>query len=204
MAIFEEVGEIMNFNRIIVIGFRCVGKSIISTKLAKLLDFECLNMDTIIERQEGKSIAKITNDGKNWREFREIETLKLKELLSFNNIVISAGGGVGVNNIKYNDMLTYGEIQKKIIKDSTDTLKILLYSDANVIRKRIKNRKKIKPDLEEETFNEEEYVEENIRIMKEREKDYKDMADIMFNTNSKDVNKNVNEIMKLINQKIKK
>lgn len=194
----------MNFNRIIVIGFRCVGKSIISTKLAKLLDFECLNMDTIIERQEGMSIAKITNDGKNWREFREIETLKLKELLSFNNVVISAGGGVGVNNIKYNDMLTYGEIQKKIIKDSIDTLKILLYSDENVIRKRIKNRKKIKPDLEEETFNEEEYVEENIRIMKEREKDYKDMADIMFNTNSKDVDKNVNEIMKLINQKINK
>ena len=194
----------MNFNRIIVIGFRCVGKSIISTKLAKLLDFECLNMDTIIERQEGMSIAKITNDGKNWREFREIETLKLKELLSFNNVVISAGGGVGVNNIKYNDMLTYGEIQKKIIKDSSDTLKILLYSDENVIRKRIKNRKKIKPDLEEETFNEEEYVEENIRIMKEREKNYKDMADIMFNTSSKDVDKNVNEIMKLINQKIKK
>lgn len=194
----------MNYNRIIVIGFRCVGKSIISAKLAKLLDFECLNMDTIIEKQEGKSIAKITNDGKNWREFREIETLKLKELLSFNNIVISAGGGVGVNNIKYNDMLTYGEIQKKIIKDSVDTLKILLYSDENVIRKRIKTHKNIKPDLAEETFNEEEYVEENIRIMKERENDYKDMADIMFNTSSKDVNKNVNEIMKLINQKIKK
>lgn len=194
----------MNYNRIIVIGFRCVGKSIISAKLAKLLDFECLNMDTIIEKQEGKSIAKITNDGKNWREFREIETLKLKELLNFNNIVISAGGGVGVNNIKYNDMLTYGEIQKKIIKDSIDTLKILLYSNENVIRKRIKTRKNIKPDLAEETFNEEEYVEENIRIMKERENDYKDMADIMFNTSSKDVNKNVNEIMKLINQKIKK
>lgn len=194
----------MNYNRIIVIGFRCVGKSIISAKLAKLLDFECLNMDTIIEKQEGKSIAKITNDGKNWREFREIETLKLKELLSFNNIVISAGGGVGVNNIKYNDMLTYGEIQKKIIKDSIDTLKILLYSDENVIRKRIKTHKNIKPDLAEETFNEEEYVEENIRIMKERENDYKDMADIMFNTSSKDVDKNVNEIMKLINQKIKK
>lgn len=194
----------MNYNRIIVIGFRCVGKSIISAKLAKLLDFECLNMDTIIEKQEGKSIAKITNDGKNWREFREIETLKLKELLSFNNVVISAGGGVGVNNIKYNDMLTYGEIQKKIIKDSSDTLKILLYSDENVIRKRIKNRKKIKPDLEEETFNEEEYVEENIRIMKEREKDYQDMADIIFNTSSKDIDKNVNEIMKLINQKINK
>lgn len=194
----------MNYNRIIVIGFRCVGKSIISAKLAKLLDFECLNMDTIIEKQEGKSIAKITNDGKNWREFREIETLKLKELLSFNNVVISAGGGVGVNNIEYNDMLTYGEIQKKMIQDSTDTLKILLYSDEDVIRKRIKNCKNIKPDLEEETFNKKEYIEENIRIMKERENDYKDMADIMFNTSSKDVNKNVNEIMKLINQKIKK
>ena len=194
----------MNYNRIIVIGFRCVGKSIISAKLAKLLDFECLNMDTIIEKQEGKSIAKITNDGKNWREFREIEALKLKELLSFNNVVISAGGGVGVNNIKYNDMLTYGEIQKKMIQDSTDTLKILLYSDEDVIRKRIKNCKNIKPDLEEKTFNKKEYIEENIRIMKERENDYKDMADIMFNTSSKDVNKNVNEIMKLINQKIKK
>ncbi len=194
----------MNYNRIIVIGFRCVGKSIISAKLAKLLDFECLNMDTIIEKQEGKSIAKITNDGKNWREFREIETLKLKELLSFNNVVISAGGGVGVNNIKYNDMLTYGEIQKKMIQDSTDTLKILLYSDEDVIRKRIKNCKNIKPDLEEKTFNKKEYIEENIRIMKERENDYKDMADIMFNTSSKDVDKNVGEIMKLINQKINK
>lgn len=194
----------MNYNRIIVIGFRCVGKSIISAKLAKLLDFECLNMDTIIEKQEGKSIAKITNDGKNWREFREIEALKLKELLSFNNVVISAGGGVGVNNIKYNDMLTYGEIQKKMIQDSTDTLKILLYSDEDVIRKRIKNCKNIKPDLEEKTFNKKEYIEENIRIMKERENDYKDMADIMFNTSSKDVDKNVGEIMKLINQKINK
>ena len=188
----------MNYNRILIVGFRCSGKSTISTELSKKLNLEFVDMDSLIEKEQGKKINEITNSGKNWQYFRKLETIKIKELLHFDNVLISAGGGLGVNDIMYNDLLTYGDIQREIIKSSVDTLKIMLFANENVIRERLKNSKLSRPDLKQQTYNEEEYIENNIKIMKEREKDYIEMSDIIFNTNDSDILKNVNNLINII------
>lgn len=188
-----------NYNRILLIGFRCTGKSTIGLELAKILNFEFLDIDSLIENEQGKTIKEITENGKNWSIFREIETLKIKELLNFDNIVISAGGGLGVNNVLYDNFLTYGDIQREIIKSSFDTLKILLEADENIIAKRLINGMDIRPDLSIQTFNDSDYIDNNLTMMKEREENYKDMADIIINTNSEDTCENVNKIIDAIN-----
>lgn len=193
-----------NYNRVLVIGFRCSGKTTLSKELSERLGFECLNMDSLIEQEQNKSINEITNNGENWTTFRELETIKIKELLNFDNVVISAGGGLGVNNIQYNDVLTYGDLQREIIKRSLDTLKILLVADEDVIRERLHNSKAIRPDLSEKTFNEEDYIESNIKIMKEREEFYEEMADITFNTNSSNILQNTNDLLDIIDNFIRK
>ena len=194
----------MNYNRILIVGFRCSGKSTISTELSKKLNLEFVDMDSLIEKEQGKKINEITNSGKNWQYFRKLETIKIKELLHFDNVLISAGGGLGVNDIMYNDLLTYGDIQREIIKSSVDTLKIMLFANENVIRERLKNSKLSRPDLKQQTYNEEEYIENNIKIMKEREDNYKNMADIVFDTSNEDVDINVNNLINIINKHIQK
>ena len=188
----------MIYNRILIIGFRCVGKTTISTELAKKLNFECLDVDNLIEGEQGKTIKQITNNGGDWKIFRELETLKIKELLNFDNIIISAGGGLGVNNIKYNSKLTYGDIQSEIIKNSLDTLKILLIANDDVIRERLKNGANSRPDLGIKTFTMDDYIENNIKIMKERENNYREMADIVFDSSSSDILQNVNNLLEII------
>lgn len=189
---------INNYNRILVIGFRCTGKTTISKELATILNFEYLDIDKLIEQEQGCSINEITENGKNWANFRELETMKIKELLNFDNVVIAGGGGLGVNDVNFNEFVSYGEIQKEIINRSLDTLKILLETDEEIIRRRLKNGKITRPDLLGESFSEEEYIENNLMIMKKRKNDYEEMADIIINTNSDDTLENVSKIINAI------
>lgn len=189
------------YDKIIILGFRCVGKTTISKELSNILKLNLIDMDSYIEQKENKTINEISDNGKNWKYFREIETDTLKEVLKLENVIISAGGGVGVNNIIYNEKLTYGEIQRELIINTNNTLKILLESSEEVIRKRLyisKINDNNRPDLANITTNINEYIDNNIAMMKDREENYKKMADIIFNTDNEDVKVNVNNLMKMI------
>ncbi|MBR2141166.1 MAG: hypothetical protein IJ853_02320 [Rickettsiales bacterium] len=186
------------YNRILFIGFRCTGKTTISKEVANILGFGLVDTDTMIEKEYGRSINQITKNGTNWVDFRRIETLKIKELLNFDNMVISAGGGVGVNDVPYNSVLTFGDVQREIIKKSLDTLKILLVADEDVIRKRLYSVGMERlPDLHGKDRSVDEYIENNIQIMNKREEYYREMADLVFDTNG-DVLENVNKIIDAI------
>ena len=192
----------MSYNRILLIGFRCTGKTTILNEISKMLNLECFDTDNLIEKEEKKDISKITNNGKDWNLFRFLETIKILELLKYHNVIISVGGGLGVNNIPYNDHLTYGDVQRDIILNSHDTYKILLIASDKVIKRRIQNSKTSRPDLSKESKNNKEYIEENIKIMKDREKDYMIMADYVFDTSRGSANKNARKLLKIINKKI--
>lgn len=190
------------YNRILLLGFRCVGKTTISKKLSKIMGIPSIDVDEEIEKEQRKTITEITNNGLNWKNFREIELLKLKEILKINNIIISAGGGVGVNDVKYNDNLTYGDLQRDVIIKSTDTLKILLFADEDVLKNRLflsKINDNNRPDLKDKSANIDEYIENNIKIMRQREKYYNKMADITFNTNNENIEENTINLIKIIN-----
>ncbi|MCX7548883.1 shikimate kinase [Xanthomarina sp. F1114] len=88
--------------RIILIGYMASGKSLIGRELARVLDFEFLDLDDFIEENEKMPISEIFSE-KGEIVFRKIENNYLKEVLSSKNkMVLSLGGGTPCfsNNLK--------------------------------------------------------------------------------------------------------
>jgi shikimate kinase len=81
---------------IILCGFMATGKSSVGRRLASLLDYEFLDMDAVIEKEEGMSIPQIFAS-RGEAAFRSLET-NLVERLSFKQrCVVATGGGTIVN-----------------------------------------------------------------------------------------------------------
>ena len=92
--------ELMN---IVLIGYMGSGKSLIGSHLAKKIDYEFIDLDQYIEKNEACSISKIFEDSGDIY-FRKTETKHLIKCLSENNnIVLSVGGGTPC----YNDNFTH-------------------------------------------------------------------------------------------------
>ena len=68
------------------------GKSTIGKKLASLLGWSFIDLDTKIEEESGKTIPELFNQfGED--HFRKIEASCLQSLITLKNTVISTGGG---------------------------------------------------------------------------------------------------------------
>lgn len=189
----------MKYKRIYLVGFRGTGKSTFGKTLAKNLGFSFLDMDFLISQEAGKDLNVLTKNGTDWIKFRELENRVLLETVEMENVVISCGGGVGVNNI-FNKRTgkTFGELNKEILKSSKENLIILLTAGKKIIEERLKKQflnKKIMPFLDkvsakeaEAITSEEELVKKQVndsmKILDEREKSYEDLADFEINTSN--------------------
>lgn len=78
---------------ITLIGYRGTGKSTVAQQLAMALGWDWVDADVEIERRAGKSIAAIFADEGEGR-FRDLESEVLADLVTKQNRVIAAGGGV--------------------------------------------------------------------------------------------------------------
>ena len=69
------------------------GKTTVGMELAKKLNYKLIDTDHSIENDQSREIKDIFyQDGESF--FRNLETLKLKELTNVENAVISTGGGI--------------------------------------------------------------------------------------------------------------
>ncbi len=93
---------------IALIGFMGAGKTVVGKALAKKLNREFVELDSLIEHKAGKSIPEIfQQDGEV--AFRELEIEVTKEASKNKNSVIACGGGVVLNKINI-DRLREGGI----------------------------------------------------------------------------------------------
>ena len=81
-----------------ILGLMGSGKSIIGSKFAKILNFDFMDTDDLIEKKTGKSINQIFDEsGESY--FRKLEEKFISKVLVKKNYVFSLGGGV-MNNLK--------------------------------------------------------------------------------------------------------
>ena len=92
-SIIEKTVHTIKGRSIFLIGMMGSGKSQTGLKLAELLKYKYIDLDSLIEKLAKKSINQIFNDeGENY--FRELEANCLKETIKIPSLVISTGGGI--------------------------------------------------------------------------------------------------------------
>ncbi|GHS93932.1 shikimate kinase [Bacteroidia bacterium] len=79
--------------KIFLIGYMGSGKTTMGKQLAKKLNLQFVDMDLFIENRYHKSISAIFEE-KGEATFREIERKTLHEIIDFENVIISTGGGL--------------------------------------------------------------------------------------------------------------
>lgn len=79
-------------SRIYLIGFMGSGKSSLGKKLARMLGYSFVDLDTLIEQTAKKSIPEIFATGGE-TAFRQLETETLQRTFALENTVIATGGG---------------------------------------------------------------------------------------------------------------
>jgi len=175
-------------DKIILIGFRCVGKTTIGKKLAEVLEWKFLDLDEEIQKKLGKTIKEIVEE-KGWSYFRKIEKEEMKKLKELKEIVIALGGG----------SVLHQEEMENLLENS---LVVWLYSSPKVIIKRIKEDEKTsfqRPalknlDLEKEIFE----------ILKERMPLYEKFSHFRIDTDNLNIESAVKEILEKLSQKRKR
>ncbi len=85
-------------SNVALIGFMGVGKTAVGKVLARKLDREFIELDSMIEQKAGKTIPEIfQQDGEI--AFRELEMEVAKEVSQKERVVIACGGGIVLNQI---------------------------------------------------------------------------------------------------------
>lgn len=78
--------------KIILIGYRCAGKTSVGREIAKRVGIPFFDTDELIQSTTGKTIREIV-DEEGWDAFRREEQKVIKNLPSRADAVIAAGGG---------------------------------------------------------------------------------------------------------------
>ncbi len=161
---------------IALIGFMGVGKTAVGKALAERLNWKFIEMDLLIERKAGKTIAEIfRQDGEI--AFRELEIDVTKEVSQGDNRIIACGGGIVLNQINIDRLK-----QKSVI--------IYLTASPIVILKRIQNSGDERPLLKtpDKTLK----IRELLKIRKPL---YEQVADIKVDTSRLNTDSVVGEVI---------
>ena len=164
--------------KIILIGYRCTGKTTVGKKIAERLGIPFYDTDELIQSHTNKTITEIV-DEKGWNAFRAEERATIKKLSSLTDGVIAAGGGAVMD----------AENRKAVKQDG---LCIWLTADVKTIVARMRNDKATtaqRPPLSDDGVE-----RETTEILKAREPVYQEMADYIVDTIGKGIDAVVDEI----------
>jgi len=159
-----------------LIGFMGAGKTVVGEALAKKLNKQFVELDSLIERKAGKSIPEIfQQDGEI--AFRELEIEITKEISKGKNLIIACGGGIVLNKINIDRL-------------RNESIIVYLTASPRIILKRIVNDGEERPLLK--TPDKALEIQELLRF---RKPFYERAADIKINTSKLDIDSVVEQII---------
>jgi len=164
-----------------LIGFMGAGKTVVGEALAKKLNKEFVELDSLIERKAGKSITEIFQQNGEIA-FRALEIEVTKEVAKGKNLVIACGGGLVLNKINIDRL-------------RNESIIVYLTASPRVILKRILNNGEERPLLK--TPNKALEIQE---LLKFRKPFYERAADIKINTSKLDIDSVTEQIISKLKQ----
>ena len=163
---------------IILIGYRCTGKTSVGKKLSGRLGLPFFDTDNLIIKRAGMSIREIVEKG-GWDLFRQKEKEAIKGLSSMQDSILATGGGVFEN-----------QENREILK--RNGLFVWLTADVKTITERMlsdQNSESRRPSLSDDEL----YTETTI-ILKKREPTYRELADFTIDTSKRNIDLIADEI----------
>ena len=108
-----------NKRNIVLIGYRCSGKTSVGKIIAERTGMDFCDTDDLIVKRSGRSIEEIV-DREGWERFREIEKDIVREASELDNTVIATGGGVVIDEdnvkvLKGNGYIVWLEVDVDIL-----------------------------------------------------------------------------------------
>jgi shikimate kinase len=162
---------------IALIGFMGTGKTVVGKALAKKLNRQFIELDSLIEQRAGKSIPEIfEQDGEI--AFRELEIAVTREVSQREGVVIACGGGVVLNQINIDRLRQKSKI-------------VCLTASPAVIRERVSGDGVARPLLK--AANPSQTIRELLRF---RKSFYERAAEITIDTSKLDIDAVVEQIVK--------
>ncbi|MDD5724158.1 MAG: shikimate kinase [Syntrophales bacterium] len=156
---------------VILIGYRCTGKTSVGKRLSERLGLPVLDTDDIITREARKSVGEIVGEG-GWALFRRKEKEVIKRISSMKGCIIATGGGAFEDPENSDAMRGSG-------------LFIWLTADVKIILERMIADRKTndqRPPLSDSDFEAEATL-----IIKKRGPAYHHLADLTIDTSQKTI-----------------
>jgi len=168
--------------KIVLIGYRCTGKSTIGQKLAQALVLPFYDTDALIEAVTGMTIRQIV-DQRGWPYFREKEQECIRRVGLMCDCVIATGGGV----------VMFPE-NRTILKENS--LVVWLAADIDTILARLKADQAThnqRPPLSDADIR-----RETEKMLHERTPTYRELADMTIDTAIHGVDDAVEAVCRLV------
>ena len=165
---------------IILIGFRCTGKTTVGRELARRLDRPFIDADTYLQEREGKTIAEVFADGGETL-FRQLEREVIAELSERDDLVLAAGGGAVLDEENVERLRASGQMVR--LTASLETILSRLSADERTRseRPRLTSEQDMRGEVE--------------RLLDCREPFYERAADLTIDTEGKTVHEVADEVV---------
>lgn len=173
---------------IVLIGYRCSGKTSVGSGLAARVDRPFFDTDELVQRIAGKSVEGLVTEG-GWELFRRMETLAIREAVAFDGGIIATGGGSVLDPDNVRRMKANGWV-------------IWLKADPEVVKSRMAKDEesgKVRPSLTDRGS-----LEEIRSVVELRSRIYEAAADFSIDTRMKTVDEVADEIEAAMPELIRK
>lgn len=171
---------------IILMGYRCTGKTSAGRRLAERMGLSFYDTDELVERHIGRTIPQIIAE-QGWQAFREAETTVIRGLSGADQSVIALGGGAvldarNIESLKRNGIFVW-------LFAAQETIAARMEKDAAVGAER--------PALTDKTS-----INEMNVIMTQREPLYRRLADLAVDTTRIETDRVVEAIQNGLRERI--